>query len=152
MVNLRRWSIYVFNSVVNTKLPFVLSHRCSTTVSLETYPFLFIFFNWFVWVPPKDFRRTDIKTPRSVSFLKSCWHRNWRHVHSRCLRSIAESKFHKQALSGQLLPIKSAFQSKSIVVSSNFCLKEVFASGISMKRPQPRQLTLITAENLGSTV
>ena len=30
--------IYVFNSVVNTKLPAILSHRRSTTVSLETYP------------------------------------------------------------------------------------------------------------------
>ena len=35
-----RWLIYVFNSVVNTKLPAILSHRCSTTVSLETYPFI----------------------------------------------------------------------------------------------------------------
>ena len=32
-----RWPIYVFNSVVNTKLPSILSHRRSTTVSLETY-------------------------------------------------------------------------------------------------------------------
>ena len=31
---------YIFNSVVNTKLPAILSHRCSTTVSLETYPFI----------------------------------------------------------------------------------------------------------------
>ena len=30
--------IYVFNSVVNTKLPATLPHRRSTTVSLETYP------------------------------------------------------------------------------------------------------------------
>ena len=29
--------IYVFNSVVNTKLPVILSHQRSTTVSLETY-------------------------------------------------------------------------------------------------------------------
>ena len=29
--------IYVFNSVVNSKLPAILSHRRSTTVSLETY-------------------------------------------------------------------------------------------------------------------
>ena len=35
-----RWLIYVFNSVVNTKLPAILSHRRSTTVSLETYPFI----------------------------------------------------------------------------------------------------------------
>ena len=35
-----RQLIYVFNSVVNTKLPAILSHRCSTTVSLETYPFI----------------------------------------------------------------------------------------------------------------
>ena len=34
-----RWPIYVFNSVVNTKLPAILSHRRTTTVSLETYPF-----------------------------------------------------------------------------------------------------------------
>ena len=33
-----RWPIYVLNSVVNTKLPPILSHRRSTTVSLETYP------------------------------------------------------------------------------------------------------------------
>ena len=33
-----RWSIYVFNSVINTKLPTILSHRRSTTVSLETHP------------------------------------------------------------------------------------------------------------------
>ena len=33
-------SFYVFNSVVNTKLPAILSHQCSTTVSLETYPFI----------------------------------------------------------------------------------------------------------------
>ena len=30
------------NSVVNTKLPSILSHRRSTTVSLETYPFCHI--------------------------------------------------------------------------------------------------------------
>ena len=35
-----RWLIYVFNPVVNTKLPAILSHRRSTTVSLETYPFI----------------------------------------------------------------------------------------------------------------
>ena len=29
-----------FLPVVNTKLPAILSHRCSTTVSLETYPFI----------------------------------------------------------------------------------------------------------------
>ena len=29
---------YVFNSIVNTKLPAMLSNRHSTTVSLETYP------------------------------------------------------------------------------------------------------------------
>ena len=33
-----RWPIYVFNSVVSSKLPVILSHRRSTTVSLETYP------------------------------------------------------------------------------------------------------------------
>ena len=33
-----QWPINVFNSVVNTKLPAILSHRHSTTVSLETYP------------------------------------------------------------------------------------------------------------------
>ena len=33
-----RWPIYVFNSVVDTKLPGLLSHRRSTTVSLETHP------------------------------------------------------------------------------------------------------------------
>ena len=37
-----RWLIYVFNSVVNTKLPAILSHRRSITVSLETYPFIHI--------------------------------------------------------------------------------------------------------------
>ena len=36
-----RWLIYVFNSVVNTKLPSILSHWRSTTVSLETYHFIF---------------------------------------------------------------------------------------------------------------
>ena len=36
------WLIYVFKSVVNTKLPAILSHRRSTAVSLETYPFSFI--------------------------------------------------------------------------------------------------------------
>ena len=35
-----RWLIHVFNPVVNTKLPAILSHRRSTTVSLETYPFI----------------------------------------------------------------------------------------------------------------
>ena len=35
-----RWLIYVFNPVVNTKLPAILSHRRSTTVSLETYPLI----------------------------------------------------------------------------------------------------------------
>ena len=35
-----RWPIYVFNSVVNTQLPAILSHRRSTTVSQETYPLL----------------------------------------------------------------------------------------------------------------
>ena len=33
-------SIYVFNSVVNTKLLVILSHRHSTTISLETTPFI----------------------------------------------------------------------------------------------------------------
>ena len=33
-----QWPIYVFNSVVNTKLPAILSRLCSTKVSLETYP------------------------------------------------------------------------------------------------------------------
>ena len=37
-LNLLRWSIYVFNSVVNTNLPVTLSHERSTTVSLETCP------------------------------------------------------------------------------------------------------------------
>ena len=37
-LNPLRWLVYVFNSVVNTKLPVILSHRCSNTVSLETYP------------------------------------------------------------------------------------------------------------------
>ena len=32
-----QWPIHVFNSVVNTKLPAILSHWLSTTVSLETY-------------------------------------------------------------------------------------------------------------------
>ena len=41
-----RWLIYVFNSVVNTKLPAILSHRRSTTVSLETYPFTLLA-SWF---------------------------------------------------------------------------------------------------------
>ena len=36
-----RWPIYVFNSVVNTKLPAILSHRRSITVSLKIFP-LFI--------------------------------------------------------------------------------------------------------------
>ena len=35
--------IYVFNPVVNTKLPAIPSHRRSTTVSLETYPFIYYF-------------------------------------------------------------------------------------------------------------
>ena len=39
-----QWLIYVFNSVVNTKLPAVLSRRCSTTVSLETSPFIHLSF------------------------------------------------------------------------------------------------------------
>ena len=34
-----QWLIYIFNSVVNAKLPAILSHQRSTTVSLETYPF-----------------------------------------------------------------------------------------------------------------
>ena len=38
-----RWPIYVFNSVVNTKLPVILSHRRSSTVSLETYPLTLYF-------------------------------------------------------------------------------------------------------------
>ena len=32
------WLIFVFNSVDNIKLPFILYHRRSSTVSLETYP------------------------------------------------------------------------------------------------------------------
>ena len=35
-----RWPINDFNSVVNTKLPTILSYQRSTTVSLETYPFI----------------------------------------------------------------------------------------------------------------
>ena len=46
-----RWLIYVFNPVVNTKLPAILSHRRSTTVSLETYPLNFgaFIFPWLFW-------------------------------------------------------------------------------------------------------
>ena len=33
-----RWLNDIFNSVVNTKLPAILSYQRSTTVSLETYP------------------------------------------------------------------------------------------------------------------
>ena len=40
-LNSFRWPIYVFNSVVNTELLAILSHRRSTTVSLETYPLIF---------------------------------------------------------------------------------------------------------------
>ena len=32
---------YVFKPVVNTKLPAILSHRRNTTVSLETYSFIY---------------------------------------------------------------------------------------------------------------
>ena len=32
------WSIYVFNSVANTKLPVIHYHWCSSTISLETCP------------------------------------------------------------------------------------------------------------------
>ena len=38
-------SIYVFNSVVNTKLPVILAHRRSTTISLETYPLYSFVYN-----------------------------------------------------------------------------------------------------------
>ena len=36
--NSLQWPIYIFNADGNTKLPVILSHRHSTTVSLETYP------------------------------------------------------------------------------------------------------------------
>ena len=39
-----RWLNDIFNSVVNTKLPAILSYQRSTTVSLETYP-LYKFFS-----------------------------------------------------------------------------------------------------------
>ena len=47
-----RWLIYVFNSVVNTKLPAILSHRRRTTVSLETYPFILFSIDWFAMYVP----------------------------------------------------------------------------------------------------
>ena len=43
LFNSLRWPIYVFNSVVTFStqlLPAILSHRRSTIVSLETYPFI----------------------------------------------------------------------------------------------------------------
>ena len=36
-------NVSFFNPVVNTKLPAILSHRRSTTVSLETYPFKHVY-------------------------------------------------------------------------------------------------------------
>ena len=45
-----RWPIYVFNSVVNTKLLAILSHRRSTTVSLETYPLYILWKFWLFFV------------------------------------------------------------------------------------------------------
>ena len=38
MKNALQWLFYIFNSVINTKLPTILSRWHSTTVSLETYP------------------------------------------------------------------------------------------------------------------
>ena len=43
---LRGGESYVFNSIVNTKLPAMLSNRHSTTVSLETYPFIHLLRAW----------------------------------------------------------------------------------------------------------
>ena len=43
-----QWPIYVFNSVVNTKLPAILSHQGSTTVSLETYPLCYLSMSQFL--------------------------------------------------------------------------------------------------------
>ena len=45
------WLIYIFNSVVNTKLPAILSDWRSTAVSLETYSFLqFVVAFTFLWL------------------------------------------------------------------------------------------------------
>ena len=41
-----RWLIHVFNPVVNTKLPAILSQQCNTTVSLETYTFIHLKLEW----------------------------------------------------------------------------------------------------------
>ena len=53
--NSLRWPIYVINSVGNTGsvYPAILSHRRSTTVSLETYPLQFITSDRQIWKTKK---------------------------------------------------------------------------------------------------
>ena len=67
-----RWLIYVFNSVVNTKLPAILSHRCSTTVSLETYPFTSVqddLKSWFIIILNSLLRTNKWTDPSFYSWL-----------------------------------------------------------------------------------
>ena len=51
-----RWLIYVFNPVVKTKLPAILSQQRSTTVSLETYPFIHLKLEWLTLLTLKFIR------------------------------------------------------------------------------------------------
>ena len=57
-----RWSIYLFNSVVNTELPAIPSHRRSTMVSLETYPLYSI-----LWLANNQLRSPSRVSDRTVS-------------------------------------------------------------------------------------
>ena len=63
--------IYVFNSVVNTKLRAILSHRRSTTVSLETYFFIHLF----TYIADMAFSGEMIvnKNPKEFSYIRLSW-------------------------------------------------------------------------------
>ena len=63
--------IYVFNSVVNTKFPAILSHRCSTTVSLETY----LFIHLLTYIADMAFPGEMIvnKNPKEFSYIRLSW-------------------------------------------------------------------------------
>ena len=58
------------DSVVNTKLPAILSHRHRTTVSLETYPFIRFFVSLRRGIDSVKTKQFTASTVTEVSFWK----------------------------------------------------------------------------------
>ena len=62
-----------FNPVVNTKLPAILSHRRSTTVSLETYPFILLHYDCLNLPQRSKSPKVKQRSARTVETRKRGW-------------------------------------------------------------------------------